>query len=414
MGEQNPPPEENNNPRISVLIPVYNGAETIGRCIFSILKQTYSDFKIIVLDDCSTDNTVKIVKDMMTGDKRIELLLNSKNTKRGACRNFLMQNCKTEFGVWCDADDYMHPEKLQTQIAYMEENPDCNFVMTNMYNTGNANAVDMALAQKINVLDSAKLMEYNPVLSPTIMFRSEIGKRISYNEDVKFDGLEDWGYVKLLYASGGRVDFIDKPLYYYSGKPIDKKNIGDKMIFRFDDISINSDLQKANDIAFYIKENFPKAEIWYAISPLVFSIEDENKEERERPFPRKFTPMSDVRNYFLTDKCGVPDLDCFPPFITRASHSLFHADLRLLTPEQQEMSIISSACLTRSSILVPPFNKWNQHTERICNHAKIKLVKFEHGWRGMEHESWDDRYLMWYLHDRKWDVEKLKKYFRHE
>src|SRR3990167_4980848 len=111
------------------------------------------------------------------------------------------------------------------------------------------------------------------------------------------------------------------------------------MTFRFDDVCINSDMDNCNEIALYLHEQFPQAEIMYAISPLIFEINSEDEIEKQRAFPKIFNAYSDYRKFFGVDKLGIPNR--LPPYVKVINHGLFHADSRLLTKSQQEMNIIA-------------------------------------------------------------------------
>ena len=76
-------------------------AESIG----SVLKQTYYNFELLILDDTSTDNSLKIIKDYAKEDKRIKVLVNNENQKTAKSRNILLKKATTEFIAWMDADD---------------------------------------------------------------------------------------------------------------------------------------------------------------------------------------------------------------------------------------------------------------------------------------------------------------------
>ena len=168
------------------------------------------------------------------------------------------------------------------------------------------------------------------------------------------------------------------------------------MTFRFDDISSNSSQDEIAEITSYLLETFPDCDILYAISPIVHGSESGS----QRIFPKKYSAMSDHRIFYNADKASMAFLTWLPQgkMITTASHGLLHIDHRLLSYEAQEMSILTSCSLTYSKIFVPPFNKWNQDTEAICCEHEIELIKFEDGWRSMEHEPFDPDHDYWYLH----------------
>ena len=105
---------------ISVLVPMYNTQKTIARCIKSILKQTYSNLEIVLLDDGSTDNTYEIAKTFAQLDSRIKLLSKQNEKNISKTRNFLLNNFSGEYFVWVDSDDVVHKryvEKLYKTIT---------------------------------------------------------------------------------------------------------------------------------------------------------------------------------------------------------------------------------------------------------------------------------------------------------
>ena len=110
-------------PLLTVLMPVYNAEKFLKDSIGSILKQTYSDFELLILDDASTDNSLKIIKAYAKEDKRIKILVNKNNQKQAKCRNRLLKNSKTEFIAWMDADDISLEDRLQTQMDFLKQNP---------------------------------------------------------------------------------------------------------------------------------------------------------------------------------------------------------------------------------------------------------------------------------------------------
>ena len=110
-------------PLLTVLMPVYNAEKFLAESINSILSQTYSDFELLILDDGSTDNSLKIIEAYAKEDKRIKVIVNQKNRGEAKCRNRLLKNSKTEFIAWMDADDISLEDRLQTQMDFLKQNP---------------------------------------------------------------------------------------------------------------------------------------------------------------------------------------------------------------------------------------------------------------------------------------------------
>ncbi len=107
------------HPLVTVIIPVYNRAFTIRRAIDSVLDQSYKELELIIVDDCSLDNTVQIVKSYR--DKRINLICLPKNCGANTARNTGLRAAKGEYIAFQDSDDEWFKEKLEIQIEYMEK-----------------------------------------------------------------------------------------------------------------------------------------------------------------------------------------------------------------------------------------------------------------------------------------------------
>lgn len=108
-------------PKISVIIPIYNGEMTIRETIQSVLNQSFTDFEIIAIDDGSTDRTVEVVRSIK--DPRVKVF-SYPNAGQAASRNRGMDRASGEYFAFIDADDLWTPEKLETQLKALEENPE--------------------------------------------------------------------------------------------------------------------------------------------------------------------------------------------------------------------------------------------------------------------------------------------------
>lgn len=115
------------NDLVTIIMPSYNASKYIQTSINSIQNQTYSNWELIVVDDCSTDNTIEIVKEF--NDSRIRLYVNEKNSGAAISRNKALREAKGKWIAFLDSDDVWLPEKLEKQIRFMEEN-DYSFTYT--------------------------------------------------------------------------------------------------------------------------------------------------------------------------------------------------------------------------------------------------------------------------------------------
>lgn len=107
---------------VSIITPVYNAARFIGETIESVINQSYQNWELILVNDCSTDNSVQIIEEWMNQDSRVTLYQLSENGGAAVARNKGLELAKGEFIAFIDSDDYWHKEKLTKQICFMKEN----------------------------------------------------------------------------------------------------------------------------------------------------------------------------------------------------------------------------------------------------------------------------------------------------
>lgn len=116
---------------VSIIMPMYNSAEFISEAIDSVLRQTYSNWELLVVDDGSTDGSVDIVRQFINTDDRIHLLFNQRHINiPSAPRNFGVDHAKGRYIAFLDSDDAWLPNKLVEQLQYFEE-PDVAIVYSN-------------------------------------------------------------------------------------------------------------------------------------------------------------------------------------------------------------------------------------------------------------------------------------------
>lgn len=114
---------------VSIIMPSYNTGRFISETIESVLAQSYSDWELIIVDDCSNDNTDDVVSQYLT-DKRIRYIKNETNSGAAVSRNRALREAKGKWIAFLDSDDLWEPDKLETQIVFMEKN-DYHFSYTN-------------------------------------------------------------------------------------------------------------------------------------------------------------------------------------------------------------------------------------------------------------------------------------------
>ena len=106
---------------VSIVMPSYNSALYIENAIKSVMSQTYENWELIIVDDCSTDNTQEIIECFLE-DKRIRFYKNEHNSGAAISRNYALRKAEGKWIAFLDSDDLWHPEKLEKQIRFMKEN----------------------------------------------------------------------------------------------------------------------------------------------------------------------------------------------------------------------------------------------------------------------------------------------------
>jgi teichuronic acid biosynthesis glycosyltransferase TuaG len=104
---------------VSIIMPSWNTGRFIAESIQSVLNQTYQDWELLIVDDCSTDNTDEIVAGF--NDKRIRYFKNEKNSGAAITRNRAIREARGEWIAFLDSDDLWSPEKLAKQLNFMNE-----------------------------------------------------------------------------------------------------------------------------------------------------------------------------------------------------------------------------------------------------------------------------------------------------
>lgn len=119
----------NNSSLVSIIVPVYNAEKFINDTIKTVIDQTYENWELLLVNDCSTDKSVEIIKDYRQKDKRIKLFSNSDNSGAAISRNKGIEESGGRYIAFLDADDLWEPKKLEKQVAFMQEK-DCAFSFT--------------------------------------------------------------------------------------------------------------------------------------------------------------------------------------------------------------------------------------------------------------------------------------------
>lgn len=197
--------------KISVVMPVYNGEMYVGDAIESVLSQTFRDFEFIIIDDGSTDGTVSAIR--CYKDSRIVLLKNDHDFIKAL--NTGLRMAKGKYIARMDADDMMHPQRLEIQYRTMEEHRDVAVCGTCMKTFGQSSQV---LMLGDGYADSRMLLAGNIMAHPTTMLRKDFLERHSIRYR-RYAHAEDYKLWCEIAKCGGRFYIVPQVLLFYRMSP---------------------------------------------------------------------------------------------------------------------------------------------------------------------------------------------------
>ncbi len=177
-------------PKISVILSVYNGMPFLKYAVESILKQTYSNFEFIIVNDASNDGTLKYLKSLK--DKRIKIITNQKNLGLAASLNKALSIAKGEYIARMDADDISLPNRFKTQVEYLRANPEvslCGCWVDLIDKNGKVIGEKRYPANDLELKNALKW--YQPIVHPTFMATKKFYKSLN-GYDTQFDYAEDY------------------------------------------------------------------------------------------------------------------------------------------------------------------------------------------------------------------------------
>ena len=200
--------------KISLIIPIYNVEAYLDKCLKSVEEQSYKEAQVILVNDGSTDSSLKIAEKYASRNENFHLYT-TPNGGQGAARNFGLEKAMGEYVVFLDSDDYLATNCLEKLLLAIEKEKS-----------------DMAVCACYNVTEDGKILSLwennvkNETLSlekePTILFNrpSPWGKifRRSLFDSLKFENgvwYEDMRLIPKIYAEANRITYIEDPLFFY-------------------------------------------------------------------------------------------------------------------------------------------------------------------------------------------------------
>lgn len=214
----NPPPGDEAKPLVSIIMPMSNEASFVGPSVRSVLRQTFEDWELLVVDDASTDGSVEEFRAVAAGDERVILLRNEEPEGAAAARNHAIRLARGRYIAFLDSDDAWMPEKLEKQLALFERT-DAPLTYTNYVKIRRQQQVDPTnFSPTRRIVRAPQQLNYTSMLRQdyigflTAMYDTEkLGKRYF----APLTRRQDYAMLLEIFREGHEARGLDEPLAIY-------------------------------------------------------------------------------------------------------------------------------------------------------------------------------------------------------
>ncbi len=174
------------SPLVSVVMPVYNGVRFVQEAVSSILQQTFCDFELLIIDDCSTDGSFPLLKEIARNDQRIRLFHNNRNLGISKTRNKGIQLSRGKYIAVLDCDDIAMPDRLEKQVSFLEDHPHFGLITGNLIIIDeNSREIGHRRYPSEDEAIRRVMLRYNPFAQPASMYRRSLCDSVGmYREDM--------------------------------------------------------------------------------------------------------------------------------------------------------------------------------------------------------------------------------------
>lgn len=155
---------------VSIIMPNYNGAKYLTDTINSVLAQTYTNWELVFVDDCSKDDSIELIKSF--GDKRIRVLKNEVNSGAAVTRNYALREARGRWMAFLDSDDIWESEKLERQISFMVEN-NYAFTLTDYEVIDDTNKTVSHFVPSKDVFTYRDILKHNQIGCLTVIYDTD-------------------------------------------------------------------------------------------------------------------------------------------------------------------------------------------------------------------------------------------------
>ena len=217
-------------PKISVIMGIFNGADTLDEAIDSICKQTFDDWELIICDDGSTDSSIKKLTEWCNRDKRIKLIKNMINKGLAATLNHCLEYSLGDYIARMDDDDISYPERFAEQVKFLDNHPEYAFV-SSVVDCFDGKLIVRNRFWRKEEPQKKDFLSGTQFVHPATMFRRESLLKIGgYREGRITRRTEDYDLFMRLYAVGFKGYNIQKPLLRYT---VNVEGMRKKSLYRY-------------------------------------------------------------------------------------------------------------------------------------------------------------------------------------
>ncbi|MFV0536756.1 MAG: glycosyltransferase family 2 protein [Dysgonomonas sp.] len=205
-----------NQPLVSVLIPCYNVEKYVVEAVGSISNQTYKNLEIIAINDCSTDSTGELLKQLAKNDSRVRVVDNEVNLKLIQTLNKGVAMCKGEYIARMDADDISLPTRIEKEVAFLEKNKDHDIVSTLFYafRSENPNKKDLHHSPLLDKELRAYILFKSGICHPAVMIRKRVFTELGLKFESEYLHVEDYAlWSQAIYKT--KIGNVNEPLLLY-------------------------------------------------------------------------------------------------------------------------------------------------------------------------------------------------------
>lgn len=202
---------------VDIFVPCYNAGKFLRKTIESIKAQTYQDYEVVFIDDGSTDDSVEIIKKYALEDSRVRLVQNDRNRGVHYTRNRGLVECHAEYIAFMDADDEMPENRLELQMKYILEHPECD-VLSGNYQIQSEDGkrgtiVEFGECDTSQVY--AALFFTNVIANGTALIKKSfiVNHKLQYESN--FSGIEDYSFWVDCMLAGANMHIMNTVLQYY-------------------------------------------------------------------------------------------------------------------------------------------------------------------------------------------------------